>query len=86
VIAPTRGKCVLTGFLAGVRPKVWLSDRLPAQCTHAEATPATRQFAVNIWQRFQMPAQRIYSGASAGNPAISVVSGYGLPGCRPGVI
>jgi hypothetical protein len=20
-----------------VRPKVWLSDRLPAQCTHAEA-------------------------------------------------
>src|SRR5208282_4675049 len=37
VIAPTRGKCVPTQFLAGVRPKVWLSDRLPAQCTHAEA-------------------------------------------------
>jgi hypothetical protein len=37
VIAPTRGKCVPTDFLAGVRPKVWLSDRLPAQCTHAEA-------------------------------------------------
>jgi transposase len=37
VIAPTRGKCVPTHFLAGVRPKVWLSDRLPAQCTHAEA-------------------------------------------------
>ena len=37
VIAPTRSKCVPTDFLAGVRPKVWLSDRLPAQCTHAEA-------------------------------------------------
>src|SRR5271154_2143393 len=37
VIVPTRGKCVPTDFLAGVRPKVWLSDRLPAQCTHAEA-------------------------------------------------
>jgi transposase len=37
VIAPTRGKCVPTDFLTGARPKVWLSDRLPAQCTHAEA-------------------------------------------------
>lgn len=37
VIAPTRGKRVPTDFLAGARPKVWLSDRLPAQCTHAEA-------------------------------------------------
>src|SRR5271168_2070827 len=37
VIAPTRGKCVPTDFLAGARPKVWLSDRLPAQSTHAEA-------------------------------------------------
>ena len=26
-----------TDFLDGARPKVWLSDRLPAQCTHAEA-------------------------------------------------
>src|SRR5580693_7141317 len=31
VIAPTRGKCVPTDFLAGVRPQVWLSDRLDAQ-------------------------------------------------------
>jgi transposase len=37
LIAPTRGKCVPTAFLAGARPKVWLSDRLLAQCTHAEA-------------------------------------------------
>ena len=37
VIAPTRSKCVPTDFPAGVPPKVWLSDRLPAQCTHAEA-------------------------------------------------
>jgi transposase len=37
VITPTRGKCVPTDFLAGARPKVWLSDRLAAQCNHAEA-------------------------------------------------
>ena len=36
VIASTRGKCVPTAFLAGARPKMWLSDRLPAQCRHAE--------------------------------------------------
>jgi transposase len=36
-IVPTRGKCVPIYFLAGAKPKVWLSDRLPAQCTHAEA-------------------------------------------------
>jgi transposase len=36
MIVPSRGKCVPTDFLAGARPKVWLSDRLPAQCTHAE--------------------------------------------------
>ena len=36
VIAETRGKCVPTEFLAGARPRMWLSDRLPAQCRHAE--------------------------------------------------
>jgi transposase len=36
-IAPTRGKVVPTEFLGGARPKVWLSDRLAAQCKHAEA-------------------------------------------------
>ncbi len=36
VMASTRGKCVPTAFLAGTRPKLWLSDRLPAQCKHAE--------------------------------------------------
>ena len=36
VIAPTRGKIVQTEFLGGARPKVWLSDRLPAQCNHAD--------------------------------------------------
>jgi transposase len=36
VIAETRGKCVPTQFLAGAKPKMWLSDRLPAQCRHAE--------------------------------------------------
>ena len=37
LIAPTRGKRVPTAFLDGAKPKVWLSDRLAAQCTHAEA-------------------------------------------------
>jgi transposase len=37
LIAPTRGKIVPTVFLDGARPKVWLSDRLLAQCNHAEA-------------------------------------------------
>jgi transposase len=37
VIAPTRGKIVPTEFLDGARPKVWISDRLLAQCNHAEA-------------------------------------------------
>lgn len=37
LIAPTRGKRVPTTFLDGARPKVWLSDRLAAQCTHADA-------------------------------------------------
>jgi len=37
LIAPTRGKIVPTAFLDGARPKVWLSDRLLAQCHHAAA-------------------------------------------------
>jgi transposase len=37
VIAPTRGKIVPKEFLDGARPKVWISDRLPAQCNHADA-------------------------------------------------
>lgn len=37
MIAPTRGKIVPTEFLNGARPKVWLSDRLAAQCRHADA-------------------------------------------------
>ena len=36
VMASSRGKCVPTAFLAGAKPKMWLSDRLPAQCKHAE--------------------------------------------------
>lgn len=37
LIVPSRGKAVVTDFLAGSRPEVWLSDRLAAQCGHAEA-------------------------------------------------
>jgi transposase len=36
VIAPTRGKIVPIEFLNGARPQVWLSDRLAAQCNHAD--------------------------------------------------
>jgi transposase len=36
VIAPTRGKCVPVDFLGGVKPKMWLSDRLAAQLGHAK--------------------------------------------------
>jgi len=36
VIAPSRGKAVVASFLAGARPTVWISDRLAAQCGHAE--------------------------------------------------
>jgi len=36
LIAPTRGKIVPKEFLNGARPEVWISDRLAAQCNHAE--------------------------------------------------
>src|SRR5215470_17576277 len=36
VILPTRGKCVPADFLAGAKPKLWLSDRLAAQLKHAQ--------------------------------------------------
>ena len=35
VIAQSRGKAVVTAVLAGAWPKVWVSDRLAAQCGHA---------------------------------------------------
>ena len=37
IIAPSRGKAVVTAFLGQARPEVWLSDRLAAQCGHADA-------------------------------------------------
>ena len=36
-IVPTRGKAVPVEFLGAAKPKVWISDRLAAQCKHAEA-------------------------------------------------
>ena len=36
-IVPTRGKAVPVDFLGGVKPKVWISDRLASQCNHAAA-------------------------------------------------
>lgn len=37
LIVPSRGKAVVTDFLDGARPEVWISDRLAAQCGHAAA-------------------------------------------------
>ncbi len=37
MIASSRKKIVATEFLAGAKPDVWISDRLPAQATHASA-------------------------------------------------
>jgi transposase len=44
VMAESRGKCVPTSFLAGARPKMWLSDRLPARRGRlsGRATPSLR--------------------------------------------
>jgi transposase len=42
LIVPSRGKAVVTDFLAGARPKAWVSDRLAAQCSHAD----THQFCL----------------------------------------
>jgi hypothetical protein len=39
VIAPTRGKCVPTDLLAGVRPKVRLPDRLQTPRRTSSASP-----------------------------------------------
>jgi len=36
-IAPSRGKAVVTEFLKGAAPEVWISDRLGAQMNHAKA-------------------------------------------------
>ena len=36
IIAPSRGKAVVTDFLAGAKPDVWVSDRLAAQAGHAQ--------------------------------------------------
>ena len=36
-IAASRGKAVVTDFLAGATPQVWVSDRYAAQAGHAEA-------------------------------------------------
>jgi transposase len=37
IIAPSRGKAMVTDFMAGATPEVWISDRLAAQCGHAVA-------------------------------------------------
>ncbi len=36
-VQPTRGKVVPVEFLGPAKPKVWISDRLAAQCRHADA-------------------------------------------------
>jgi transposase len=67
LIAPTRGKIVPKGFLNGARPKVWISDRLPAQCNHADAhqfclSHLTRdaQYAVDAGDSVFAPAFKVF--------------------------
>lgn len=67
LIAPTRGKIVPKEFLNGARPKVWISDRLPAQCNHAEQhqfclSHLTRdaQFAVDAGDSVFAPAFKAF--------------------------
>jgi hypothetical protein len=45
VIAETRGKCVPTEFLRGLKPEMWLSDRL---CPRSAATPQSTSSASPI--------------------------------------
>jgi hypothetical protein len=49
VIAKTRGKCVQTAFLAGAKPKMWLSDRLLAQLRHAEEHQLCLAHYAEVW-------------------------------------
>jgi len=59
------------------RSYIRFADELPRAPNYIR--PATLQFAVNIWQRFQMPARGL--PAYLHKPASSVVSGYDFPGC-----
>ena len=68
-IVPRRAKAVITDFLAGARPQVWISDRLAAQAGHADAhqvclaPPAARRPLCHRGRRhrvragLQVPAQ-----------------------------
>jgi transposase len=79
LIAPTRGKIVPTQFLNGLRPKVWLSDRLAAQCKHGE----THQFCLAHLIRDALvtpsmpgiPCSPRHSKSSYSEPAISAAAG-----------
>ena len=67
MIAPSRKKIVPTEFLAGAKPKVWLSDRLPAQATHARAHQVClahlirdAQFAIDAGDTIFAPGFKVF--------------------------
>jgi transposase len=81
VIAETRGKCVPTTFLAGARPKMWLSDRLPAQCRHADEHQfclahliRDAQYAIDHGDTVFAPASRRCSRTRARSAAAGPIS------------
>ena len=81
-IAPTRGKAVPIEFLAGVKPKVWLSDRLAAQGKHAEAHQVCLAHLMRMRSTPSMPAipsLRPPSSASCRKPAPSLGGGPPSP-------
>ena len=68
-IQPTRGKAVPVAFLGGVRPAVWVSDRLAAQCTHADAHQfclahliRDAQFAIDAGDTIFAPEFKAFAG------------------------
>jgi len=79
VIAPTRGKIVPIQFLNGARPKVWLSDRLPAQCNHAEAHQVCLAHLIRDARSTQLmpaiPCSPRHSRSSCRVPARSAAAG-----------
>jgi transposase len=81
VIAPTRGKIVPTEFLNGARPKVWISDRLLAQCNHAEAHQfclshliRDAQYAIDAGDTVFAPEFKAFCSAPATSAAVGPIS------------
>ena len=89
MIAPTRGKIVPTEFLDGARPKVWLSDRLAAQCRHADAHQyclahliRDAQFAIDAGDTIFAPDFKAFLQGPQDRPAAPRLDRYHDQGVR----